>query len=66
MYGSGLRLFLRRLVFGEEAARLLLQLADLLVELVDVAHAVLGQQAQAALHLEHRVAQRVGGLLRDR
>ena len=48
---------------GEQIARLFLQLADLLVELVDVAHAVFGQQAQAALHFEHGVAQRVGGLL---
>ena len=50
-------------LLGEQAARLLLQLADLLIELVDIAHAVFGQQAQAALHFEHGVSERVGGLL---
>ena len=55
-------LFLHFLL-GEKIARLLPQVADLLVELVDVAYPVLGQQAQTAFHLEHRVAQRVRGLL---
>ena len=48
----------------EQASRLGLDLAHFLVVLIDVTDALRRQQFQSPLHFEHRVAERVGRLLR--